>query len=202
MTDARGPFADFFGRLWRQKPLGIASAIVNRDPDSVGDLCRCSGSLSVRSTEPVRQAAATRRHRSIRTRDRGVAGQHRQRREQVGAVVAPRRDYQAGEAVRSKRRFGQTCTFRGCCRPAGSRGPTRPTHRTARQSCFRSTGTSTRFQRRRYVAATPTWLRCRPSSLRRRRSLRPAPRPRGRGSRRRCRTAPANRRLRPDAPCR
>ena len=25
MTDARGPFADFFGRLWRQKPLGIAS---------------------------------------------------------------------------------------------------------------------------------------------------------------------------------
>ncbi|MDE0449691.1 MAG: hypothetical protein OXH96_23755 [Spirochaetaceae bacterium] len=28
MTDARGPFADFFGRLWRQKPLGIASAIV------------------------------------------------------------------------------------------------------------------------------------------------------------------------------
>ena len=28
MTDARGPFADFFGRLWRQKPLGIASGIV------------------------------------------------------------------------------------------------------------------------------------------------------------------------------
>ena len=28
MTDARGQFADFFGRLWRQKPLGIASAIV------------------------------------------------------------------------------------------------------------------------------------------------------------------------------
>ena len=28
MTDVRGPFADFFGRLWRQKPLGIASGIV------------------------------------------------------------------------------------------------------------------------------------------------------------------------------
>ena len=28
MTDARGQFADFFGRLWRQKPLGIASGIV------------------------------------------------------------------------------------------------------------------------------------------------------------------------------
>ena len=28
MNDARGPFADFFGRLWRQKPLGIASGIV------------------------------------------------------------------------------------------------------------------------------------------------------------------------------
>ena len=28
MTDAHGPFADFFGRLWRQKPLGIASGIV------------------------------------------------------------------------------------------------------------------------------------------------------------------------------
>ena len=28
MTEARGPFADFFGRLWRQKPLGIASGIV------------------------------------------------------------------------------------------------------------------------------------------------------------------------------
>ena len=28
MTDARGPFADFFGRLWRQKPLGIASGVV------------------------------------------------------------------------------------------------------------------------------------------------------------------------------
>ena len=28
MTDARGPFAEFFGRLWRQKPLGIASGIV------------------------------------------------------------------------------------------------------------------------------------------------------------------------------
>ena len=28
MTDARGPFADFFGRLWREKPLGIASGIV------------------------------------------------------------------------------------------------------------------------------------------------------------------------------
>ena len=28
MTDGRGPFADFFGRLWRQKPLGIASGIV------------------------------------------------------------------------------------------------------------------------------------------------------------------------------
>ena len=28
MTDARGPFADFFGRLWMQKPLGIASGVV------------------------------------------------------------------------------------------------------------------------------------------------------------------------------
>ena len=28
MNDARGPFADFFGRLWREKPLGIASGIV------------------------------------------------------------------------------------------------------------------------------------------------------------------------------
>ena len=28
MIEAPGPFADFFGRLWRQKPLGIASAIV------------------------------------------------------------------------------------------------------------------------------------------------------------------------------
>ena len=28
MNDVRGPFADFFGRLWRQKPLGIASGIV------------------------------------------------------------------------------------------------------------------------------------------------------------------------------
>ena len=28
MTDARGPFADFFGRLWREKPLGIASGVV------------------------------------------------------------------------------------------------------------------------------------------------------------------------------
>ena len=28
MTDARGQFADFFGKLWRQKPLGIASGIV------------------------------------------------------------------------------------------------------------------------------------------------------------------------------
>ena len=28
MNEARGPFADFFGRLWRQKPLGIASGIV------------------------------------------------------------------------------------------------------------------------------------------------------------------------------
>ena len=28
MTDVRGPFADFFGRLWRQKPLGIASGFV------------------------------------------------------------------------------------------------------------------------------------------------------------------------------
>ena len=28
MTDARGQFADFFGRLWRQKPMGIASGIV------------------------------------------------------------------------------------------------------------------------------------------------------------------------------
>ena len=28
MTDARGQFADFFGRLWRQKPFGIASGIV------------------------------------------------------------------------------------------------------------------------------------------------------------------------------
>ena len=28
MNDARGQFADFLGRLWRQKPLGIASAIV------------------------------------------------------------------------------------------------------------------------------------------------------------------------------
>ena len=28
MNEARGPVADFFGRLWRHKPLGIASAIV------------------------------------------------------------------------------------------------------------------------------------------------------------------------------
>ena len=28
MTDARGQFADFFGRLWRHKPMGIASGIV------------------------------------------------------------------------------------------------------------------------------------------------------------------------------
>ena len=28
MNEARGPFADFFGRLWREKPLGIASGIV------------------------------------------------------------------------------------------------------------------------------------------------------------------------------
>ena len=28
MNDARGQFADFFGRLWREKPLGIASGIV------------------------------------------------------------------------------------------------------------------------------------------------------------------------------
>ena len=28
MTDAGGRFADFFGRLWRQKPMGIASGIV------------------------------------------------------------------------------------------------------------------------------------------------------------------------------
>ena len=41
-------------------------------------------------------------------------------------------------------------------------------------------------------STTPTWLRLCPSSLR------PAARPRGRGSRRWCRTAPANRRCRPD----
>ncbi len=28
MNEARGQFADFFARLWRQKPLGIASGIV------------------------------------------------------------------------------------------------------------------------------------------------------------------------------
>ena len=28
MNDARGQFADFFGRLWRQKPLGIVSGFV------------------------------------------------------------------------------------------------------------------------------------------------------------------------------
>ena len=28
MNDTRGQFADFFGRLWREKPLGIASGIV------------------------------------------------------------------------------------------------------------------------------------------------------------------------------
>ena len=28
MNEARGQFADFFGRLWREKPLGIASGIV------------------------------------------------------------------------------------------------------------------------------------------------------------------------------
>ena len=28
MNEARGQFADFFGRLWRQKPLGIAGGVV------------------------------------------------------------------------------------------------------------------------------------------------------------------------------
>ena len=28
MNKARGQFADFFGRLWREKPLGIASGVV------------------------------------------------------------------------------------------------------------------------------------------------------------------------------
>ena len=28
MNEARGQFADFFGRLWRQKPLGIVSGFV------------------------------------------------------------------------------------------------------------------------------------------------------------------------------
>ena len=28
MNEARGLFADFFARLWRQKPLGIASGTV------------------------------------------------------------------------------------------------------------------------------------------------------------------------------
>ena len=51
-----GP-ADFFVRLWREKPLGIVSGIIVLMLISGGYPCRCSGPLPLLGSAPGRQAS-------------------------------------------------------------------------------------------------------------------------------------------------